>query len=118
MTGTYEQPIKAHYQSFISACPMEGPPEGWSWAQLTLPIDERRIDSRTQQEEFVRELIKLIGDRTFATTSERASRQGLWIEDFGSSPVLDTYLRGGVLKIFPGERLSKDRPYEWIQVSP
>jgi hypothetical protein len=118
MTVTYEQPIHAHYECIISAFLREGPPEGWSWAQLTLPIDERRIDTRTQQEEFVRELIKLIRDRTSVTTPERASKQGFWIEDFGSPPVLDAYLRGGILKIFPGERLNKEQPYDWIQVFP
>ena len=64
---------------------------------------------------FVAELLELIRQRCSATLAKDTSPQGFWIKDFSSLPVLDKYLSGGVLKIFPGEA-APDQP--WIQIFP
>jgi hypothetical protein len=119
MTVSYEVSVRPHYEEIIFkhlSREDSRPPEGWSWVQLTLPICPKLIEV-SQQDAFMGELLKMIRGRTSTTNPKNITPQGLWIEDFGSSLILDEYLRGGALKIFAGEPVIERDAHVWIQVS-
>jgi hypothetical protein len=115
MTVGFEQATNAGYEDILFRhLANSRPPDGWAWAQLTPPVHAIRIDN-AEEGRFVAELLELIRQRCSATLAKDTSPQGFWIKDFSSLPVLDKYLSGGVLKIFPGEA-APDQP--WIQIFP
>jgi hypothetical protein len=89
------------------------PPTGWQRAVLHLPPDAARVEPR-EQDRFMEELLRLIREQCSTTNPKGTSPQGLWIEKFDGSEVVNKYLRGGKLKLYPGE--SVPQPV-WIDVA-
>jgi hypothetical protein len=112
----YDQPIKAHYEEILARYLQrknEMPPIGWQRAVLHLPPDAARVEPR-EQDRFMEELLRLIREQCSTTNPKETSPQGLWIEKFDGSEVVNKYLRGGKLKLYPGE--SVPQPV-WIDVA-
>jgi hypothetical protein len=101
----YDQPINAHYgEIFVRHLRQknEPPPAGWQRAVLELPPNAARVDPK-EEEIFMEELLRLIRERCAATDPKDTSPQGSWIED--GSEVVNKYLRGGKLKLYPGNSM-------------
>ena len=114
--GHYDQPIKDHYGVIFTQYlrrKNELPPAGWQRAVLYLPPNAERVDP-SEQDRFMEELLRLVRERCSTTDPKDTSPQGLWIEKFDGSEVVNKYLRGGKLKLYPGE--SVPHPV-WIDVA-
>jgi hypothetical protein len=114
---SYEQPIKEHYTDIFYRClqrTCEPPPAGWQRAVLELPPDAPRVEMR-EQDRFMEELLRLIRERCSTADPKKTSPQGFWIEAFGVSEIVDRYLRGARLKVYPGESVPQK---VWIDVAP
>lgn len=117
----HEQPINAHYTEIFARYLQrknELPPAGWQRAVLELPpdatrVDATRVDAR-EQDRFMEELLRLIRERCFTTDPKKTSLQGFWIEKFDSSEIVNRYLRGGRLKVYPGKSVPQQ---VWIEVA-
>lgn len=113
----YDQPINAHYgEIFVRYLRQknEPPPAGWQRAVLELPPNAARVDPN-EEERFMEELLRLIHERCAATDPKDTSPQGLWIEEFDGSEVVNKYLRGGKLKLYPGKPMLEA---VWIDTAP
>jgi len=113
---TYEQPIDAHYTTIFTRYlqrKKEPPPAGWQRAVLELSPDAIQVDAR-EEDRFMEELLKLIREQCLTTDPRKTSRQGLWIETFDSSEVVNRHLRGGKLKVYPERSVSQE---VWIEVA-
>ena len=114
---SYEQPIKAHYAEIFARYLQrrsEPPPAGWQRAVLELPPDAPRVEMR-EQDRFMEELLRLIRERCSTADPKKTSPQGLWIEGFGGSEIVNRHLRGGKLKVYPGRSVPQQM---WIDVAP
>jgi hypothetical protein len=112
----YEQPIDAHYTDVLVRHfqrTKEVPPVGWRRARLELSPDATRVDVK-EEDKFLEALLKLIREQCCAIDPTNTSRQGLWIEKFDSSEVVNKHLRGSTLKLFPGSASQQ----VWIEVAP
>jgi hypothetical protein len=83
-------------------------------AVLELPPNAARLDPK-EEERFMEELLRLIRERCAATDPKDTSPQGLWIEEFDGSEVVNKYLRGGRLKLYPGKPMLES---VWIDTAP
>ena len=112
----YDQPINAHYEvlfaNFIQRN-NERLPAGWKRAVLHLPVDPLRVEL-SEQDRFMEGLLGLIREKCSTTEPKDTSPQGLWIDTFDGSDVVNKYLRGATLKIYPGESLPRS---VWIDVA-
>ena len=113
----YDQPINAHYEEIFARYLQrknEQPPAGWQRAVLELPPDAARVDPG-EQERFMEELMRLIRERCAATDMKTVNHQGLWIDKFDGSEVVNKYLQGATLKLYPGEPMPES---VWIDIAP
>jgi len=112
----YEQPINAYYTEVFARCfqrKNDLPPAGWQRAVLELPPDATRVETG-EHDKFMEELLKLIREQCSTADPKRTSPQGLWIEKFDSSEVVNRHLRGGRLKVYPGKSVPQQ---VWIEVA-
>lgn len=92
----------------------ERPPEGWKKAVLNLPANAQRVEPN-EQNRFMEDLLRLIREKCSTANPADTSPQGLWLSDFDSSDVVNKYLRGATVKIYPGKPLPES---VWIDVAP
>jgi hypothetical protein len=113
---SYEQPINAHYEVILTNYIQqnnERPPAGWKRAVLHLPANAQRVVPN-EQKSFMEGLLRLIREKCSTAKPEDMSPQGLWIENFEGSDVVNKYLRAGKVKIYPGKSLAES---VWIDVA-
>ena len=112
----YDQPINAHYEVLLANYIQrnkERPPAEWKRAVLHLPADAPRVEPN-EQNGFMEGLLRLIREECSMTDPKDTSPQGLWIDKFDGSDVVNKYLRGATVKIYPGESV----PHSvWIDVA-
>jgi len=114
---SYEQPIDAHYEGiFVNYLQRnnERPPAGWRRVVLHLPANAQRIES-DEQNRFMEELLRMIREQCSITEPKDVSPQGLWIDKFDGSDLMNRYLQGATVKIYPGESSAQS---VWIDVAP
>jgi hypothetical protein len=114
---SYDQPISSHYEVIFANYVQrnnERPPAGWKRAVLQLPANAQRIEPN-EQNRFMEELLRLIREKCSMTVPTDVSPQGLWIDKFGGFDLLNRYLQGATVKIYPGGFSAQS---VWIDVAP
>jgi len=114
---SYDQPISAHYEVIFASYLQrnnERPPVGWKRVVLHLSTNAQRVES-SDQNRFMEELLRLIREKCSGTEPKDVNPQGLWIDRFEGSDLVNRYLRGATVKIYPGESSPQS---VWIDVAP
>ncbi len=114
---SYDQPIEAHYGTIFTRYlrrTNEPPPAGWQKAMLHLPQNAPRVEPR-EEVKFMEDLLRLIHERCSKTDVKDISPQGLWIDKFDGSEVVNKYLEGATLKLYPGEPMPES---VWLDIAP
>jgi len=114
---SYDQPISAHYEVIFASYLQrnnERPHLGWKRVVLHLSTNAQRVES-SDQNRFMEELLRLIREKCSGTEPKDVSPQGLWIDRFEGSDLVNRYLQGATVKIYPGESSPQS---VWIDVAP
>lgn len=114
---SYDQPISAHYEVIFANYLQrnnERPPVGWKRVVLHLSPSAQRVEL-SDQNRFMEELLRLIREKCSVIEPTDVSPQGLWIDRFEGSDLVNRYLQGATVKIYPGNPLAESI---WIDVAP
>jgi hypothetical protein len=113
----FDQPIEAHYGTILTQYlrrTKEPPPTGWQRGVLHLPQNAPRVDDIREQVEFMQELVRLIREECSKTDPKDTDPSGFWIKNFEDAEVVNKYLQGATLKMYPGKPMPDS---EWLDIA-
>jgi hypothetical protein len=114
---TYGQSINDHYEVVFTRYIQrknELPPAGWKKVTLHLPQKAIRVDPR-EEDRLMEELLRLIREKCSTADPKKTNPQGLRIDKLDGSEVVNKYLQGATLMLYPGKSLPQSA---WINVAP